>query len=159
MPIHFHNADICFSLKQKRKLKQFLHHQITKSTHHQIISIDFIFCSDDYLLDINRSYLKHDYYTDIITFDLSEDEHSLVSEIYISVDRVKENAIRYSKPRAKSQEPREKNKPLMFESELHRIMFHGVLHLLGYKDKTQKQREEMRKMEDKWLKAWKDMES
>ncbi|MBL0309587.1 MAG: rRNA maturation RNase YbeY [Bacteroidetes bacterium] len=170
MPIQFHNADIRFSLKQKRKIQRFIHYQITTLSNYQIGSLDFIFCSDDYLLNINHRFLKHDYYTDIITFDLSEkgdaktrDEQSLVSEIYISVDRVKENSLKFEQTKvadlkleanmrnppsgAKRSTPPNQN----FESELLRVIFHGVLHLLGYKDKTVKQKKEMRKMEEKWL--------
>lgn len=99
--------------------------------------VNFIFCSDDDLLEINRKHLDHDYYTDIITFDLSE-KHSckLVSDIYISVDRVRDNA---------------KTEQVLTAVELQRVIFHGLLHLIGYKDKTKKQEEEMRGMEEKWI--------
>lgn len=174
MPIRFHNADIRFSLKQKRKLQQFIRNQIFQSSHHRNVTLDFIFCSDEYLLDINRRFLKHDFYTDIITFDLSADrgagradEQSLVSEIYISVDRVRENADKYEGRNTKDEvSPKKNSGPVKkkknsfstsdfqtsyFLLELHRVMFHGVLHLLGYKDKSKKQKEEMRKMEERWL--------
>lgn len=99
--------------------------------------VNFIFCSDDDLLEINRKHLDHDYYTDIITFDLSEKGScKLVSDIYISVDRVKENA---------------KTEQVSTAIELQRVIFHGLLHLIGYKDKTKRQEEEMRSMEEKWL--------
>ena len=99
--------------------------------------VNFIFCSDDDLLEINRKHLDHDYYTDIITFDLSEKGScKLVSDIYISVDRVKENA---------------KIEQVLTSIELRRVIFHGLLHLVGYKDKTKRQEEEMRGMEEKWL--------
>ncbi|WP_159521229.1 rRNA maturation RNase YbeY [Sunxiuqinia indica] len=97
--------------------------------------ISFVFCSDDYLLDINRQYLDHDYYTDIITFDYVEG--SLISgDIFISIDRVKENADVFK---------------VSFENELNRIIIHGVLHLLGYKDKDLKQKEVMTGKEDYYL--------
>ena len=99
--------------------------------------VNFIFCSDDDLLEINRKHLDHDYYTDIITFDLSEKGScKLVSDIYISVDRVKENA---------------KTEQVLTAVELQRVIFHGLLHLIGYKDKTTKQEKEMRDMEEKWI--------
>ncbi|WP_321286616.1 rRNA maturation RNase YbeY [uncultured Sunxiuqinia sp.] len=97
--------------------------------------ISFIFCSDDYLLDINRQYLDHDYYTDIITFDYVEG--NLISgDIFISIDRVKENADVFK---------------VSFENELNRIIIHGVLHLLGYKDKDSTQKEVMTGKEDYYL--------
>ena len=95
--------------------------------------VQYIFCTDEYLLEINRSFLQHDYFTDIITFDLSEKKGDLCSEIYISIPRVKENARSYG---------------ASFYGELHRVMAHGILHLCGLKDKTQKQAAEMRKAEE-----------
>jgi rRNA maturation RNase YbeY len=95
----------------------------------------FIFTSDKRLLEINRQFLQHDYYTDIITFDLS-DSKSTKAEVYISIDRVKENTRIHG---------------TSFKSELHRVIFHGVLHLCGYKDKTKKEKEEMRGMEAFYL--------
>ena len=156
MPIRFHNADIRFSLKHKRKLKQFLHHQINVSSNYHIVSLDFIFCSDEYLLDINRRFLKHDDYTDIITFDLSENEQSLISEIYISVERVRENAEKFRRQKHNTRQniSDKRHQTKTFEFELYRVMFHGALHLLGYKDKSKKDKEEMRQMEDKWLKEF-----
>ncbi|HMR82360.1 MAG TPA: rRNA maturation RNase YbeY [Niabella sp.] len=100
--------------------------------------INYVFCSDEDLLAINRQHLDHDYYTDIITFDLSETSESkhLISDIYISTDRVKENAALTG---------------TTFSSELLRVMFHGILHLIGYKDKTDKEQKRMREVEDEWL--------
>jgi rRNA maturation RNase YbeY len=99
--------------------------------------LNIIFCSDEYLLSINKQFLNHDYYTDIITFDLSESKRGPVTaELYISYDRVKDNARQMETTTTK---------------ELHRVVFHGLLHLLGYKDKTTKDQMEMRKMEDKLL--------
>jgi probable rRNA maturation factor len=97
--------------------------------------LQFVFCSDDYLLDINVRYLDHDYYTDIITFDYSSGK--IVSgDLFISIDRVKENALTLKQP---------------FETELSRVLIHGVLHLLGYTDKGRIPQAEMRKKEDKYL--------
>jgi rRNA maturation RNase YbeY len=101
-----------------------------------LASLTYIFCSDEYLLEINRQYLNHNYYTDIITFDLSENNHQVTGEIYISLDRVKENAGEFK---------------TTFKKELLRVIFHGALHLCGYKDKSDKEQTLMRKTEDKYL--------
>jgi rRNA maturation RNase YbeY len=123
-------------LKQRNTLKSFLLKTAQKEGR-PIASLNIIFCSDDYLLNINKQYLNHDYYTDIITFDLSESKKGPVSaELYISYDRVKDNARQMKATTTK---------------ELHRVVFHGLLHLLGYKDKSAKDQMEMRKMEDKLL--------
>ena len=97
--------------------------------------INIIFCSDNYLLDLNRRFLSHNYYTDIITFDHSI-EKFINGEIYISVDRVKENAA---------------NLHLPFQTELRRVIIHGILHLLGYSDSTNAQKKVMRLKEDTYL--------
>ena len=149
MPVTFHTADIKFSLKEKKKLKLFIVEQV-KLAGYKIGSLAFVFCSDVYLLDINKKFLNHDYYTDIITFPLSENEQVLEGEIYVSVDRVKENSSQFA---VRGPQSKEKSNDV-FESELRRVMFHGVLHLLGLKDKTKAQKTEMRKMEDKWLKKF-----
>ena len=107
-----------------------------KKERKQLASLTYIFCSDEYLLDINRQYLNHNYYTDIITFDLSEDTRRVTGEIYISIDRVKDNAHAFK---------------TTFQKELLRVIFHGALHLCGYKDKSKKDQEAMRKAEDKYL--------
>jgi probable rRNA maturation factor len=123
-------------LKQRNKLKSFLQKTANKEGR-PIDSLNIIFCSDDYLLNINKQFLNHDYYTDIITFDLSESKKApLTAELYISYDRVKDNARQLSTTTAK---------------ELHRVIFHGLLHLLGYKDKQKKDQIVMRQMEDKLL--------
>lgn len=95
-----------------------------------------IFVSDDALLEINKQALDHDYYTDIITFDYSDDEDFTHSELYISLDRVQENAKQLGQE---------------FKEELHRIIIHGMLHLAGFNDKTPEQIEKMRSMEDHYL--------
>jgi rRNA maturation RNase YbeY len=98
-------------------------------------SIDFIFCSDEYLLQINKEFLQHDYFTDIITFDLSVGS-AIEAEIYISIDRVRENAATYN---------------TSFRRELYRVMIHGVLHLAGFKDKTKRENRMMRSKEEQYL--------
>jgi probable rRNA maturation factor len=100
-------------------------------------SISIIFCSDEYLLQINQTHLQHNYYTDIITFDLSPTKKvPTIAELYISVDRVKDNAKQLGKT---------------FTNELHRVIFHGCLHLCGYKDKTPRDIKKMRSTEDKYI--------
>ena len=97
--------------------------------------INYIFCDDDYLLEKNQTYLNHDTYTDIITFDYSE-ENSVSGDIFISIERLKENARKFAVP---------------FDTELRRVMIHGVLHLIGYKDKSDKEKKLMREKEDSYL--------
>ncbi len=124
------------SFRNRNKLKTFLFNQAIKAGR-PIDSLNIIFCDDEYLLSINKQFLQHDYYTDIITFDLTPTKKGPIqSEIYISIDRVKENALSHS---------------TSFTLELHRVIFHGLLHLLGYKDKTSKDEKLMRSMEDHLL--------
>lgn len=115
--------------------------QIGSSYDAESITLSYIFCSDEYLLQINRDHLDHDYYTDIITFDLSEDPTSLEIEgdIFISLDRVADNATTES---------------VSFSEELARVVSHGLLHLIGYKDKTEEEAQEMRKNEEGCLTIW-----
>ncbi len=98
-------------------------------------NLSFVFCSDDFLLEINRQFLKHDFYTDIITFDYSQNE-KIDGEIFISIERVKENAATYKEP---------------FEKELQRTIIHGVFHLCGYGDKKPAEKKEMREKENEAL--------
>lgn len=137
MPVRFHNAGVRFSLKRRRGLKQFIERQLKKRA--KRIQLDYIFCSDEFLLKINRQFLKHDFYTDVITFPLTSTKELLEAEIYISVEQVKENAA----------EMKEK-----LESEMLRVIFHGVLHLTGFNDKSKKDKQNMRREEDKWLNAY-----
>ena len=123
-----------FSLENRIKLRVFIE-SIFKKKKKRLSSINYIFCSDKRLLEINRQFLKHDYYTDIITFDLSETD-STQAEIYISIDRVKDNA---------------KLLDVSFKSELHRVILHGALHLCGYGDKTKAEKFEMREKEEFYL--------
>lgn len=123
-------------LKHRNQLKAFLQ-KTAKQADRPINTLNIIFCSDKYLLSINQQFLEHDYFTDIITFDLSESKKGeIAAEIYISYDRVKDNAKQMKTPISK---------------ELHRVIFHGLLHLLGYKDKLKKDQILMREMEDKLL--------
>jgi len=123
-----------FSLRNRGTLKDFIE-KIFKKEKNLLGSINYIFCSDKKLLEINKTYLKHNFYTDIISFDLSSGPKK-IAEIYISVDRVRENA---------------KSLGVSLNNELHRVIFHGTLHICGYKDKTNKDRAVMRSKEDHYL--------
>ena len=123
-------------LRNKISLKKFLL-KTSKQYNRPIDSLNIIFCADTYLLSINKQFLNHDFYTDIITFDLASNKSEPIqAEIYISVERVKDNASKLGAP---------------FIQELHRVVFHGLLHLLGYRDKLKKDQLTMRSMEDKLL--------
>ncbi|PZR29493.1 MAG: rRNA maturation RNase YbeY [Citrobacter freundii] len=126
------------SLKNRTALKSFIQ-SIFRSEKKKLISLNYIFCSDKRILEINRQFLQHDYYTDIITFELSPPGTPVEGEIYISTDRVKDNAQTHDSS---------------FTRELHRVIFHGVLHLCGYKDKTPKEEKAMRDKEDYYLKRY-----
>lgn len=132
--VHFYFEQKGFNLENRNQLKRFIESIFAKEKK-RLSHINYIFCSDKRLLEINRKFLNHDFYTDIITFDLSEGRGT-EAEIYISIDRVRENA---------------KNLGYSFKSELHRVIFHGALHLCGYGDKTKKEKEKMRKKEDLYL--------
>jgi rRNA maturation RNase YbeY len=131
--INLFNTSYLSILKNRKQLKLFL---IKTAFAYQrpISSLNIIFCDDEYLLSINKGFLAHDYYTDIITFDLSESiADPIQGELYISTERVKDNA---------------KTHHQLYKNELHRVIFHGLLHLLGYKDKTQADILKMKEMEN-----------
>lgn len=132
--IHFHSEDVPFpnEVIPEDAIKWLEKIAIRESR--EIGELNYIFCSDDYLLKVNQEYLNHDFFTDIITFDYSESH--IEGDIYISVDRVKENAMSIE---------------VSFKNELHRVLAHGLLHLLGYKDKSEKERKEMRLKEEACL--------
>jgi probable rRNA maturation factor len=140
MPARFYEQDIKARLKDKRKLSAFLD-ELVKTNREEVkkVQLTYIFCSDEHLLGINREFLNHDTYTDIITFDLSDSEKELVGEIYVSVDRVAENAEKFK---------------ISYNQELHRVIFHGALHLSGFKDKSAKDKAEMRKQEENCLRNY-----
>ncbi|QEC51590.1 rRNA maturation RNase YbeY [Anseongella ginsenosidimutans] len=137
--IHFFTEDIVFRLKGKKKLREWLK-GAALNERHSITELCFIFCSDAYLLEINRSYLDHDTLTDIITFDNSTLPGSLAGDIYISVERIRENAEKFS---------------VSENEELLRVMIHGLLHLCGYKDKEKGQKALMREKEDIYIGIYK----
>ena len=140
MAVTFSYADVRLNYNQKQRLKRFIAHMATQEGY-KVASLNYVFCSDAYLLDINQRFLNHDDYTDIITFDLRENkkDSSVVGEIYISVDRVKENAVLHM---------------VSFESELVRVTCHGLLHLCGYRDKKKDDVIAMRAAEERCLSAF-----
>lgn len=139
MPAQFFEQEIKARLKDKRKLSAFLDTLVHEHLDVKKIALRYIFCSDEYLLEINKQFLNHNTLTDIITFDLSETENDLTGEIYVSVERVAENADKFNKS---------------YNDELHRVIFHGVLHLCGFKDKKEEQKAEMRRQEDLCIKRY-----
>lgn len=133
--VRFNYADVKpISLSKKSMIKETVA-EIFSNEGKELRLLNYIFCSDHYLLDINKAFLNHDFFTDVISFDLSEGE-SMIGEVYISMDRVKENAILHS---------------ATFEKELLRIIFHAALHLCGYKDKKKSEITIMREKEDYYL--------
>lgn len=132
--ISFNTVDRTYVVKQKITLRNWIN-QTIKREKRITGDLSFNFCSDDYLLSVNREHLNHDYYTDIITFDFCE-ENTVSGDIYISIDRVKENA---------------KTERKTIQNELHRVIIHGVLHLCGYKDKKPADARIMREKEDFYL--------
>ena len=140
MAIHFSIEKEDFRLKEKMKLKSWIASMI-KRENKKVGDIAYMFCSDDQVLEANISYLDHDTYTDIITFDYVEGD-VVSGDILISIDRIKDNAQIFG---------------CTFEQELHRVIIHGILHLLGVGDKTDEEEKIMRKREEEALKAWDNM--
>src|SRR5688572_1729200 len=132
--IRFFDNDRKPSLRERKRLKDFLI-GLLKTEKTTLITLTYIFCSDKYLQSINNEFLKHDYYTDIITFNLGS-KIEVIGEVYISTDRVRENAEKLG---------------VTFTNELHRVIIHGALHLCGYKDKRSYEIVKMRKREDFYL--------
>tara|TARA_B110000285_G_C15129463_1_gene622504 strand:- start:801 stop:1217 length:417 start_codon:yes stop_codon:yes gene_type:complete len=132
--ITFHNEDIKFNLKNKRLLKSWIKDS-TQNENCSVGNLTYVFCSDEHLLNMNKEHLSHNYYTDIITFNYNV-EKQISGDFFISIDRVDENANQQN------------NK---FTDELHRVLIHGVLHLVGYNDKTDLQQAEMTSKEDYYL--------
>lgn len=132
--ILFFYEDIQFKLKHLGQLRAWLY-IVAKCEDQLIQSINFIFCSDSYLLEMNKSYLNHHDLTDIITFDNSE-SNKIIGDIFISIDRAKDNSNQLS---------------INLDNEVYRLMVHGLLHLLGYKDKNEKDKTSMTEKEDYYL--------
>jgi probable rRNA maturation factor len=138
--IIFQYADAKPSFPGKQALKAFIP-KIFKKEGKKLGGLQYVFCSDEYLLKINRQFLEHDYYTDIITFNFSEPtSNEIHGEIYISADRVKENASELG---------------VSFKDEMVRVIFHGALHLCGYRDKKKSEIQQMRAKEDEFLTLFK----
>ena len=133
--VRFNYTERKLNFSNKTDLKSLVE-LVFKKEGKSLYLINFIFCSDNFLLDINRTHLQHDYYTDIITFPLSDKNHPIEAEVYISLDSVKQNAI---------------DNKQSFTSELLRVLTHGALHLCGYKDKTQSDVKAMREKEDFYI--------
>ncbi len=133
--IRFFTEDIAFTLKDSNKLVTWVS-GVINAENKIAKTINYIFCSDSYLLDKNLTYLNHNTYTDIVTFDNSESLEEVEADIFISINRVKENAVTLN---------------VSFENELHRVMIHGILHLLGQNDKSDAEKKEMRKKEEACL--------
>jgi rRNA maturation RNase YbeY len=135
--IQFCTEDITFCLKEKLKHKAWLN-EVAKQEGKKILELTYVFCSDEYLLQINQEYLNHDTLTDIVTFDNSEDPKKIEGDIFISIERVMENGDKLGTS----------------ETELERVMVHGLLHLLGYKDKKKEDKTLMTEKEDFYIKQY-----
>lgn len=136
--VNFFYQDVQFSFSKRTDVKIFLPKLFLKEGK-QLEELNIIFCTDEALLEINKNFLKHDYYTDIITFPLSAKGKPVQAELYISVDRIRDNA---------------KQGKVSFKEELHRVIFHGCLHLTGYGDKSSQQIKKMREREDHYLRLY-----
>lgn len=137
MRINFFNEDITYKLEQKIATRLWISSTINQEGF-TLQELNFIFCSDEYLLNINKQYLKHNTYTDVVTFDNTTKKGVIVGDIFISIDRIKENSIAFS---------------VAETDELHRVIIHGTLHLLGYKDKNKESKALMTQKEDQYLSA------
>jgi len=133
--INFFTEDTNYTVKKKTIIKNWLKSAV-EAEGYQLKELNFILCSDEYLLRINQDYLNHDTYTDVITFDNSEELKTIVGDIFISIERIKENAATFKHT---------------IEQELCRVMIHGALHLLGYKDKGKAAKTKMTDREDHYL--------
>jgi probable rRNA maturation factor len=136
MPVvRFFEEDIAYKLKHKTSVKSWVNDTIVAEGF-ILKELNYIFCSDDYLLKVNREYLDHDTFTDIITFDNSEKEKVVIGDVFISIDRIRENSQKFN---------------VTETNELHRVIIHGALHLVGYKDKTAVTKQKMTEKEDFYL--------
>ena len=138
MAVKYHTEDCAFLFKGKTKTTAWIK-QVAGAENASVGNINVVFCSDSYLLRINREYLRHDYFTDIITFDCTEEERGrkvISGDLMISIDTVRQNSAKYNVP---------------FDNELARVIIHGILHLLGYGDKTPAEATKIRELEDRYL--------
>jgi len=133
--IRFFTEDCSVVLKNKAQLRDWFI-DTAKAESNCIKELNYVFCSDAYLLEMNQSYLNHDTYTDIITFDNSETDKNVLGDVFISIDRIRENATSFG---------------VSESEELHRVMIHGLLHLLGYSDKSKTEKAKMTEKENHYL--------
>ncbi|MFM9911131.1 MAG: rRNA maturation RNase YbeY [Chitinophagaceae bacterium] len=136
--VRFYFNDVHITLKEKTRLKKFLL-LLFKSEGCFVKNINVVFCTDSYLLDINTAFLKHDYFTDIVTFSYSNQKKFIDGELYISAERIRENSQMHK---------------TSLKEELHRVIFHGCLHLCGYRDKTSQEIKKMRERENYYLRLY-----
>lgn len=137
-PLQFHETGVTVKLKNKRLLKNFLLN-LFKKENTSIEKVDIIFCSDSHLLELNNSFLNHDYYTDTMTFTFSKPSEAILGEVYISIDRVKENAEILK---------------INLQTELILVIIHSCLHLCGYNDKHKSDKKKMNHLQEKYLNQW-----
>lgn len=133
--IRFFVEDVHFNLNQKQIIRHWIKNTIREEGFF-LSELNYIFCSDKHLLSINQDFLQHDTLTDIITFDFSENTSTIEGEIYISIERIKENALNLNIP---------------LQKEINRVIIHGVLHLCGYGDKSRQEKKKMIQKEDYYL--------
>jgi rRNA maturation RNase YbeY len=133
--VSFYSIGVPIPIKHRRRVRQLVLELFAKERV-PFEKLSFIFCSDEYLLHLNKEHLSHDYYTDVLTFHLSDPLQEVVGEVYLSTERIKENAKAYDEA---------------YQTELLRVMIHGALHLCGYKDKTKAGQEKMRLKENLYL--------
>jgi len=144
MPVNFYiQPPLKYRLEGKKKIKEWVKAILTAEGRYGG-NINYIFCTDEELYRMNVAYLSHHTYTDIITFDNADDPRFIEGDIFISIERITENAAKYG---------------VLFPQELHRVMAHGILHLLGYKDKTPEQQEQMREKENECLLLYEQLKS
>lgn len=136
--VSFFSEDIDFKVVNPLKTKKWLKNA-SISEGYELSQLNYVFCTDEYLLEINKQYLDHDYFTDIITFDNSEEDNQLEGDIYISVDRVRENAATFHTD---------------FDTEMRRVLIHGLLHLAGHDDTSEALKTAMRAKEDEYLRLF-----
>jgi probable rRNA maturation factor len=141
--VSFHFADKKIRINNTVFIKNFIS-KIFEMEQTPFIKIDYIFCSDEYLLKLNKKFLKHNYYTDVVSFSLNERKKPIIGEVYISIERILDNSKKYN---------------VLFKTELLRVIFHGILHFCGYNDKTKKQVELIRLKENEYLKLFESLVS
>ncbi|MFY0651553.1 MAG: rRNA maturation RNase YbeY [Cyclobacteriaceae bacterium] len=135
LSINFFAEDVPFELADEKATTNWITDTVNAEGQ-EVNELSFVFCSDEYLHQINVQYLNHDYFTDIITFDNSDDDAVIEGDIFMSIDRIEDNA---------------RNQSIPFITELHRVIIHGVLHLLGYDDKSDEHKKQMREKENAYL--------